>query len=92
MFIEPVQCAPRWSMKDCSTLDDRKGCLTSIESRRQIEQGGQIYGSDCAWCDDGPCLKNGSSMCQPESMLQGMGLGNYKTCLDVKYDGENSIK
>ncbi len=90
IFIDPAKCAPRWSMRDCSTLDDRKACLTSIESRRQIESGGEIYGSDCAWCEAGPCTKRNSSMCKPESMLHAMGITRtYETCLDIKGDGEN---
>ena len=91
IFIEPAKCAPRWSMQDCSTLNDRKRCLTSIESRRQNETGGDIYGSECAWCDSRHCKERSSSMCQPESMLQGIGEVEYETCLDVKGDGKNRL-
>ncbi len=76
-------------MKDCSTLNDRKSCLTSIESRTKMEDGGEIFGSDCAWCQSGPCTKRNSSMCKPESMLQAMGTVEYETCLKIEEDGRN---
>ena len=77
-------------MRDCSTLDDRKACLTSIESRNQIEAGGEIHGSECAWCESGPCTTRNASMCKPESMLQALGEVGYETCLEVEGQGNDN--
>jgi hypothetical protein len=96
IFIEPSKCASHWSMKSCSIITDRESCLTSIESRHKIVQGVEIFGSDCGWCEAGPCRKGSSSMCEPVSMLQAMGTVEYATCLEIKENGrklnDNNIR
>ena len=87
IFIEPLKCASRWSLKSCNIITDRESCLTTIESRHAIVEGVDIFGSECAWCDSGPCKKGSSSMCEPESLLQARGT-SYATCLEIKENGK----
>ena len=78
-------CAKKTASKHCVDIQDRETCLTSTESLHQIEIGRQIYDSDCAWCQSGPCIWpniNGTSRrCKPEFVVQVQDTEGYETCL-----------
>ena len=75
-------CVRRTRSAVCAHLQDRESCLTATESRREVLQGGEIYGSECAWCMNGPCTSNIADFrCGPKSWLQAQGIKDIETCL-----------
>ena len=65
-------------------MRDRESCLTSTESRSGVHFGKDIFGTDCVWCQNGPCTGNNRVRCEPKSWMEGQGLTNFESCLQGK--------
>jgi len=56
----------------CYTITDRTQCLSTTESRSQIIDGVQIFGTDCIWCPNG-CGGLNTARCEPKNWSEAKG-------------------
>ena len=64
----------------CHSINDRRNCLTTTESRSLEVFGVQMYGSNCAWCPNGPCTVISKGKCEPSNWLVAIGVREFDTC------------
>ena len=74
----------------CPKLDSRESCLTSRDSRNYPINNVQLYGTDCAWCPNGPCMwAVNNQRCQPiDWLIKTTEVRAIETCLNVDIKGE----